>query len=212
MRAPVRFPRRRRRPELAQRILQHRDKPCQLPASLFLGCALLSLGRNPVAPSPVDRLIGVENLFIGVARVTPGLCVSMDDVRYFVGEFLHPVWRNGRSDLIPEFGGKFVLLCRQFFETWPSLRLCKRPNGVGWLIASVRACVGASSICRTLCRPEEHARQYRAQRQHGGCSAHSPPACWGLKIPRINPMLTLQTAFIVLHTSRRFAPRGLVPF
>jgi hypothetical protein len=93
--------RRRGRPEIAQGIFQDKDKTCEFSASFFLGRALLTLGQSLFVPGLVDRLVGVENPFLGVLHVASGLGVSMGDVGYFGGEFLQLIWRYAGPDLIP---------------------------------------------------------------------------------------------------------------
>jgi len=64
--------RRRGRSEVMQRVLEDPNKACELPAALFLGCTLLFLARNPLTFGPVDHLVSVEDLFLGLAHVTRG--------------------------------------------------------------------------------------------------------------------------------------------
>jgi len=63
---------RRRRSEFVQGILKDPYKAGELAASLFLGRALLSLAGNSLALGSVDRLVGVEDLFLGLVHVTRG--------------------------------------------------------------------------------------------------------------------------------------------
>ena len=148
-------------------------------ASLLLRRALLLHGLNPHTLGLVDGIISLANLFLGILDASLGVSVVMHYFHQSGGDVVHLIVRNRqRPDLIPQVDWEFVLPASEVFGTSPSIEFRDRPYGVRRLGASRRA-VGTRSIRGVLNCRESDACQYSAQRQHGGCSAHDPPALLG---------------------------------
>jgi hypothetical protein len=97
----LRRPRRGRRFDVVQRIVQQRNEAPLLSFALKFGCVFLTLSRDPIGPQLVDLVVVVSNSFLGLGRMSLGVGDLMGNVLQPLDKILQHAWRKWRQHFNP---------------------------------------------------------------------------------------------------------------